>query len=75
MGEKHRGIQFEGKCSLVDKSNSVEAYNLFRKRFPQITKFHSLKDASKELYKINIEKFVLFDTLNFPKDPRKELII
>ncbi|MBI4895349.1 MAG: pyridoxamine 5'-phosphate oxidase family protein [Candidatus Aenigmarchaeota archaeon] len=73
LEEKHRGVQFEGKCTLISNSEVNEAYDLLRKRFPSITKFHLLKDATKELYKIHVDKFVLFDTLNFPKDPRKEL--
>lgn len=73
LGEPSMGIQFEGVCKLVGSGEVKEAYGLYKKRFPEITKFHTLKDANKELYKIKVDKFVLFDSLNFPKDPRKEL--
>ena len=58
----HLGIQFEGTCDLIKKSELKAAYESYRKRHPKIIKFHSRKDASKELYKIKINKFVLFDT-------------
>ena len=73
LEEPSRGVQFEGECKLVELSVVKEAYELYKKRFPEITEFHDLEDAPKELYKIKIKKFVLFDTLNFPDEPRQEL--
>ncbi len=72
--DSHRGIQFEGLCKLVTQKEVKDAYELFTKRFPQIVEYHSLEDATKELYKIKISKFVLFDTLNFKEEPRQELV-
>lgn len=69
----HRGVQFQGECKLAKADEVKNAYNLFKKRFPEITEFHKIEDAPKELYKIEVSNFVLFDTQNFPKNPRKEL--
>ncbi len=73
LGEPSRGVQFEGECKLVEPNKLNEAYDLYKARFPQIINVHPLKNASKELYKIKIKKFVLFDTLNFPDISRQEL--
>lgn len=72
--DSHRGIQFEGICKLVAPAEVKNAYELVKKRFPQIVEYHTLEDAPKELYKIKVNKFVLFDTLNFSDEPRQELI-
>ena len=73
--ESHIGLQFEGECKLVKANEVKKAYELFQKRFPQIVKYHTLEDAPKELYKIKVKAFVLFDTLNFKDNPRQELMI
>ena len=73
--QSHRGVQFEGECSLVKPAEVEEAYTLFKKRFPEIVEFHTLEDAPKELYKIKVKNFVLFDTLNFPENSRQEISI
>ncbi len=73
LGEQSRGVQFEGECKLIEPNNLNEGYDLYKMRFPQITNVHPLKNASKELYRIKVKKFVLFDTLNFPDISRQEL--
>ena len=72
--ESHRGAQFEGSCKLVTQEEVKDAYELFKKRFPEIVEYHTLEDATKELYKIKVSNFVLFDTLNFPENSRQELV-
>jgi len=74
LGSPVRGVQFEGNCNLVKSGELKHAYDLFKKRFPNVAEIHSFDQASKELYKIEVKKFVLFDSLNFPDDPRKELV-
>ena len=73
LGEPSRGLQFEGECKLVTEDEAKAAYELYQKRLPKITKFHDLEDATEELYKVTVKNFVLFDTKNFPKNPRNEL--
>ena len=72
--QSHRGIQFEGECRLVKTAEVRDAYELFQNRFPEIVKFHEMKNATKEMYKIKVKNFVLFDTLNFKANPRQELV-
>jgi len=73
--EKHRGVQFEGTCALVSTEELEDAYACYEARFPKVTRIHRKEDAPKELYKITVKRFVLFDTLNFPDDPRKEIVL
>jgi len=72
--DSHRGIQFEGECRLVKPTEVNDAYGLFQDRFPEIGKFHELKDATNEMYKIKVQNLVLFDTLNFKGNPRQGLV-
>ena len=58
----HRGLQFEGVCKLVDESEAEKMYENFKKRHKNIVKFHDKKSATKELYKIKVKVFVLFDS-------------
>ena len=58
----HQGIQFEGTCLLVTPKEVTSAYKCYKQRHPLISEFHDKKDATKELYKIKVNKFVLFDT-------------
>ena len=58
----HLGLQFEGLCKLVSAEEAGVAYELYRKQHPRITEFHERKDARRELYKIRVRTFVVFDT-------------
>ena len=68
----HLGVQFEGTCQLVNKKEAEASYELFRKCHPRIVEFHDKKDAIKELYKVKVKKFVLFDTSK--KNMRQEIV-
>ena len=78
LGDKTRGLQFEGKCSDVKGKELIKSFALFAKRFPKVTKFIlSPKDiingvTDHRLYKIIPSKIVLFDEINFPGNSRQE---
>ena len=73
LEEPARGLQFEGECKLVTENEAKAAYELYQKRLPKITEFHDIEDAPEELHKVTVKNFVLFDTLNFPENSRREL--
>jgi uncharacterized protein YhbP (UPF0306 family) len=79
LGDKTRGIQFEGKCQQVRGAELVKGFAIFAKRFPKVTKFIlSPKDITGGvtdhfLYKVTPSSIVLFDEVNFPDQSRREL--
>jgi uncharacterized protein YhbP (UPF0306 family) len=78
LGDKTRGLQFEGKCVEVKGKELIKSFALFAKRFPKVTKFIlSPKDiiegaTDHHLYKIDPTAIVLFDEVNFPDQSRQE---
>lgn len=74
--DKPRGLQFEGTVTqLTDESDISSARKLYQGRIfdgPTIDGFMSHPDRPHVFYKITPKLFVLFDTVNFPDDPRKE---
>src|SRR4030042_5823524 len=79
LGDKTRGIQFEGKCYEVKGAELIKSFAIFAKRFPTVTKFIlSPKDiiegvTDHHFYKIVPSQIVLFDEVNFPDQSRREL--
>ena len=76
LGEKPRGVYFEGKAELlkdVDENNPV--YKLFCDRFDKDEEI--LEDANKDdghkFYKISVDKFYLFDTRESKPSRKYEL--
>lgn len=79
-GEKVRGVQFEGVAEkLVDSqaSQGLEIYyNRYNKARDRVRNI--LVGAVGEtivIYKIKPTKFVLFDEVNFPDNPRQEIVV
>ncbi|OGY23188.1 MAG: hypothetical protein A2172_02305 [Candidatus Woykebacteria bacterium RBG_13_40_15] len=79
LGDKTRGLQFEGECHEVKGVELVKAFAIFAKRFPTVTKFIlSPKDivegvTDHHFYKVVPSQIVLFDEVNFPDQSRREL--
>lgn len=78
VGQKVSGIQFEGRGSLVEEDELNEAYEVYmgrwspavRSRTP-IERFRS--DDGPSMFRVNLNKVILFDELAFPADPRQEI--
>lgn len=70
------GLSGEGKASLVPE-NEVETVG--KKYFAKTGKSSSILDDilsgknPHRFYKMNVKKFTLFDTNNFPDNPRQEI--
>jgi uncharacterized protein YhbP (UPF0306 family) len=77
LGDKTRGLQFEGTCKEVKGTAALKTFTLFIKTYPMITKFVSstkeLLKSPHRFYKVTPNQIVLFDELNFPDNPRQEL--
>jgi len=79
LGDKTRGLQFEGKCHEVKGAQLLKAFAIFAKRFPKVTKFIlSPKEVitgvtDHRFYKITPSEIILFDEVNFPDQSRREL--
>ena len=79
LGDKTRGLQFEGKCSELKGSELIKNFAIFARRFPKVTKFilspkEIIEGATDHhLYKIVPSSIVLFDEVNFPDQSRQEL--
>ncbi len=71
-----RGLQLQGTAELlteqkdIDKAISVYAGRIFTKE--QIEEFAALKDKPHRFYRIKPTQFVLFDSVNFPDESRRE---
>lgn len=77
--DKPRGLQFEGNAvEVTDEDEIKKAKGLYQDRIfstEQIDAFIAHAERPHVFYKIQPSKFVLFDTVNFPDDPRQELDI
>ena len=78
LGDKTRGLQFEGRCSEVKGRELIKSFAIFARRFPKVTKFIlSPKEiidgvTDHHLYKVVPSSIVLFDEVNFPDQSRRE---
>ena len=74
-GQDVRGISFEGTAKEVKGKAALPALLLYAKRFGmsliRVNKIVANKDAH-VCYCIKPNLIVLFDEVNFPKDPRQE---
>ena len=74
-----RGLQFQGVTQLltdqkdIDKASSLYEGRIFSKE--KIKEFMEHKDKPHRFYRIKPTKFVLFDVVHFPDNPRQEFKI
>jgi uncharacterized protein YhbP (UPF0306 family) len=75
-GDKVRGIQFEGVAEkLANPEQIKESIGYYEKRYNRPGIGEDMISGKNEhvLYRIKPRLIVLFDELNFPDDPRREL--
>lgn len=72
-----RGLQFEGVAEkLTDPDDLAKARSVYEGRIfdaEKVDEFLVNKENPHIFYRIKPSKFVLFDVVNFPDDPRQEL--
>lgn len=79
IGQKVRGLQFEGKAEMMGLGGLFKAYQLLKKKYPNIVKHIPSLELIKKgsilvrVYQIIPTTIVLFDEINFPDNPRQEL--
>lgn len=75
-GEKVRGIQFEGNARQLSDGDAQAGINIYSSRFWIVEdRATTVSEGGDQhfCYQIRSSKFVLFDEVNFPNDPRQEL--
>jgi uncharacterized protein YhbP (UPF0306 family) len=78
LGQKIRGVTFEGTAAMVGDDALDDAYATYCRRWPQVENMISVGDlrtgsTGNRLWCISPTNYVLFDEVNFPTDPRREL--
>jgi uncharacterized protein YhbP (UPF0306 family) len=78
LGQKVRGLSFEGTAIEAVESDLENAYESYASRWPQVRNMFSIQDIRSKkvdmrMYVLNFTKMVLFDEVNFPSSPRQEL--
>ncbi len=74
-GEKVRGIQFEGTAKQLSDGDAQSGINIYSSRFWIVEDRANAADGSDQrgCFQIRPSKFILFDEVNFPDNPRQEL--
>ncbi len=75
-GEKVRGIQFEGTARQLSDGDAQAGINIYSSRFWIVEDRATTAAEGGDqhfCFQIRPSKFVLFDEVNFPTDPRQEL--
>lgn len=78
-GDKVRGVQFQGEAEKLTKTPTLDVgLDHYSKKVPlseeRIEKI-KLGEDNHNCYKITPNLVVLFDEVNFPDDPRQELVM
>jgi uncharacterized protein YhbP (UPF0306 family) len=78
LGQKVRGVIFEGAAEELVDGRADEAYDTYRSRWPQVETLAPLEalrgtDAANRLWRITPSSFILFDEVNFPSEPRRTI--
>lgn len=70
-----RGVQFQGVAEVLsDEEDINKALSVYQGRIFNRERIDDLaKNRAHKFYKIKPTKFVLFDSVNFPDNPRQEL--
>lgn len=77
LGQPVRGISFEGTARQVSASEISSHYEIYASKWPQVREMTPVEmftsDSGPRLYRIDLRLVVLFDELNFPDEPRREV--
>jgi len=74
-GKPVRGVQFRGSALQITDPTEINTLSeAYRERYHQPTLAQDIISGKNphQLYQIKPELYVLFDEVNFPKDPRQE---
>jgi uncharacterized protein YhbP (UPF0306 family) len=79
LGQKVQGLSFEGKAEEATGNEIEKAYELYAMRWPQVKSMFSANDIQSgrvdmRMYRVTITRAVLFDEVNYPDNPRQEIL-
>jgi uncharacterized protein YhbP (UPF0306 family) len=79
LGNKVQGIVFEGRAVELDGNDIRIAYQVYATRWPQFREMVSIdsllsRSTESRLYRVKPGRYVVFDEISFPDDPRQELV-
>lgn len=73
-----QGIQMQGTAAQVTNEELIQAHKIFCKRYgdrPELlTEAQSPEKTARTYYKFTPTTVVMFDTVNFPKEPRQQIL-
>ncbi|MDE1825373.1 MAG: pyridoxamine 5'-phosphate oxidase family protein [Candidatus Micrarchaeota archaeon] len=81
FGQKVRGLSFEGWAEeLCGEKEISAAFGVYSKRWLKAKDHYRIKElvsgeSHGRIFRILPERYVLFDEINFPEQPRQELTI
>jgi uncharacterized protein YhbP (UPF0306 family) len=78
LGQKVRGLTFEGIATEASGPNIEATYELYARRWPNVREMFSAAEMSTgstamRMYDVRVDGYVLFDEVNYPASPRQEL--
>jgi uncharacterized protein YhbP (UPF0306 family) len=80
LGQRVRGISFEGRGHEAADDLILSAYEAYAARWPRVREMFTAKDietgaTQMRMYVIKLCRIVLFDEVNYPSNPRQELVL
>jgi len=80
LGQRVRGISFEGHALEAVGDAMLPAYDAYAGRWPKVREMFTAKDIEAgatpmRMYVIKMSRIVLFDEVNYPSNPRQELVL
>lgn len=74
-----QGLQFEGSAAEVSEKELDSVNEIYEQRYghkpERLEEAKSNNSSVRGFYKVKPSKFVLFDKLNFPDNPRQEFVL
>lgn len=79
LGAKVQGVTFEGLAVETAGDDTGAAYQIYVARWPHFEWMVSVDEilstsGESRLYRVKPSKYVIFDEISFPDDPRQELV-
>lgn len=80
LGQRVQGLSFEGQALETTGDGILAAYEAYALRWPRIRDMFSAREiesgaSAMRIYVIRMSRIVLFDEVNYPAQPRQELLI
>jgi uncharacterized protein YhbP (UPF0306 family) len=78
LGQRVRGVTFSGRANQCSGPDVEEAFHTYATRWPRAAELFPVQSLIEEttpmrLYRIEPSRYVLFDEVNFPDQPRREI--